>query len=149
VTEVHFIVAEDNSRLERKRMVCALAEHRWAQARGLLVQAASAQELAELDDLLWTYNDISFLMHATLGKPSAGSTPILLTWDVVPDTEVECLVNLGQTVPAYVGRCKCIYELVDHDPHHKGWARQRYLDYKAAGCEPQTRRISNYNELAA
>ena len=46
-----------------------------------VVQAASAERVAMLDDLLWTWRDASFLAHGKSGETDSPLQPIVLTTD--------------------------------------------------------------------
>jgi DNA polymerase-3 subunit chi len=46
-----------------------------------VVQATSAELLGEIDDLLWTYSDASFIAHATAQEGDAECQPVYLTRD--------------------------------------------------------------------
>ncbi len=52
----------------------------WHQGRGrrVLVLAADEQEAQELDRLLWTYDQASFLPHALAGGPDEAQEPVLI-----------------------------------------------------------------------
>lgn len=48
-----------------------------------VVQAASEERLAMLDDLLWTWREESFLPHGRAGEANAAAQPVVLTVDDV------------------------------------------------------------------
>ncbi len=148
--QVDFFVPAEGVSLDRLRMVCAVAAARCAQRQGLVVQAGSAQELARLDELLWTCSDISFLAHETIDSEGSGDAPILLAYDHPPVTTVDCLVNLAHPLPDYAWTCTRIIELLDNDEDGKELGRQRYRAYKiaAGGVAPRTVKIRNYDDIA-
>ncbi|MGY2048996.1 DNA polymerase III subunit chi [Methylobacterium sp. JK268] len=45
----------------------------------VVVQAASEERLAALDDQLWTFSEESFLPHGTDREPDSGTQPVVLT----------------------------------------------------------------------
>ena len=68
--------------LERRRVDQALPElleRAYAEGRRAVVQAASEEEVAALDDRLWTFDDASFLPHGSAGDGDPAEQPIFLT----------------------------------------------------------------------
>src|SRR5919199_618488 len=66
-----------------------------------VVQAASPERLAALDDHLWTFSDESFLPHATDKEPDAADQPVVLTLDERnPNAAAVRFLVEGTPVPA-------------------------------------------------
>ena len=68
--------------LERRRVDQALPElleQAYAEGRRAVVQTASEEQVAALDDRLWTFDDASFLPHGAAGDGDPKEQPIFLT----------------------------------------------------------------------
>ncbi len=75
-TEVWFYHLE---RAPLERVLPTLLERTLARGWRAVVQVGSKARLAELDELLWTYRDDSFLAHGTPRDGAAAHQPIYLT----------------------------------------------------------------------
>ena len=60
---VDFYVLSENAPDARLRWACRLAEQAAEQGSRVYLQTAGQAEAQRLDELLWTYNDRSFLPH--------------------------------------------------------------------------------------
>jgi len=76
MTEVWFYHLQ-NKPLEQTLpvLVARSRERGWA----VVIRAGSAERLAVLDDLLWTFDEASFLAHGLASDPDPASQPVLLT----------------------------------------------------------------------
>lgn len=146
---VQFIVAEDTAKLDRRRMACVLAEQTHLKQRRLRIVTATPEELNALDDLLWTFSDISFVPHEKLPSGQTPAAPIVLSCDAFVPAADDVIVNLANTVPAEILQAARVVELVDHDADARLAARRRYRIYQDAGCTIDTRRIHGYQDLEA
>ncbi len=65
-----------------------------------VIQAASEERLAVIDDLLWTFSDESFVPHGRAGEGEAAGQPVFLT--TLPDTPngAQCRFFLEGADPA-------------------------------------------------
>lgn len=64
---------------ELQSMICMLCAAYYAKGDRVLVQFSDAELYTQLDNLLWTYEDCSFLPHGKADKVFASELPILLT----------------------------------------------------------------------
>jgi DNA polymerase III subunit chi len=62
-----------------ERALPRLLERARAQGYRIVLRAASAERVAHLDALLWTYDDASFLAHGAARDGNAAAQPIWLT----------------------------------------------------------------------
>ncbi|MBV8800532.1 MAG: DNA polymerase III subunit chi, partial [Alphaproteobacteria bacterium] len=70
--------------LERKSLedvLPGLVERSLERKWRALIKCESADRAAALDNLLWTYDEQSFLPHAQLGEGDSGRQPALITLD--------------------------------------------------------------------
>ena len=122
---------------------CRLLRKAWSrQLRAVVTGAPEA--LNRLDVLLWTIEPGAFIPHARLRQGQAPAalllarTPIWLAdrSDALPAADL--LVNLGPALPASWQGFDRVVDLVADDGLDAG--RQRWRQYKAAGCAPRDMR---------
>lgn len=64
-----------------------------------LIKAESADRAAAIDNLLWTYDDQSFLPHAQVGEGDAKRQPVLVTTEDANANEANVLFLVGGAEP--------------------------------------------------
>ncbi|MDQ4136784.1 MAG: DNA polymerase III subunit chi [Pseudomonadota bacterium] len=102
-----------------------------------VVQLASEERLAALDDQLWTYSDESFLAHGTDREPHAADQPVVLTLsaDNPNGASIRFLVE-GVPLPEDVSAYQRMVILFDGtDLQALALARDQWKAVKAAGHE--------------
>ena len=117
-----------------ERVLPVLVEKCLERGWRVVVQAASEERVAALDDLLWTYSDASFLPHGTEGGGEVEHQPVVLTaGDGNPNgAEVRMLVDgaAGPDAAAYV-RTLLLFD--GNDAEAVAAARERWRGFAAAG----------------
>jgi DNA polymerase III subunit chi len=143
LSKVDFYVLADELPDARLRYACKLAEDAVDQGRRVYLQTADEAEAQRLDELLWTFNDRSFLPHEIYsGAPAAHSAVmVMLGAAPAPDSHRQLLVNLTDKVPADTQAYESIAEIVDVDPERKREARERYRQYRDKGCTLDTHNL--------
>ena len=133
MSRVDFYVLSEEGPDARLRYACRLAERAVEQGLHVYMQAAEVQRL---DDMLWTFNDRSFLPHEIFnGQPASHArVKILLGTDAGPTSHRGLLINLIDAMPPDVNAYDRIAEIVDVDPERKRTARERYKQYRECGC---------------
>ncbi len=84
--------------LERRRVDQALPrllERAYSEGKRVVVRASSDDEVAALNDRLWTYDDASFLPHGGKGDGDPMSQPIFLTSAIENPNAATTLVLLS------------------------------------------------------
>jgi DNA polymerase III subunit chi len=135
MSRVDFYVLSDEGNDARLRFTCRLAEKAVEQGHRVYVQTASLAEAQRLDELLWTFNDRSFLAHEVAsGGPASHERVMLMVGEVeAPVTHRQLLINLADRLPGDVNAYERIAEIVDVDPERKRLSRERYKQYRERG----------------
>jgi DNA polymerase-3 subunit chi len=107
---------------------CRLAEKAWKLDHRVWIRTENAAASRELDDLLWSYQDGSFLPHAKVSDPDAEGSPILIG-ETAPRVGINLLINLGPEVPEYCDAFPRIAEIINADIELKQQGRARYAHY--------------------
>jgi DNA polymerase-3 subunit chi len=143
MTQVDFYVLQEGNRLNRERLACVLAEKAFTKGQRLYIHASSESQAGVLDELLWTFKDISFLPHSINSVPDGEETPILIGWEAAPPEAFPVMINLAHPFPDFLDRFERVIEVVDQDPETRRLARERYRDYQDRGCELIKHDIAN------
>jgi DNA polymerase III subunit chi len=106
---------------------------RAAQCRVVLL-TDDQQQLATLDNALWTFSEADFLPHVLATDPLAAQTPIVLTTDDKADLpHYQVLINLSIDTPTCFSRFERMFEIISSDPAETAAGRERYGFYKQRG----------------
>jgi DNA polymerase-3 subunit chi len=137
-TQVDFYLLGAADPRARLATACRLAEKACDQRLRVAVRTASPSETAELDELMWTFSDRSFVPHAVWpAEPAvAEHTPVLIASGALPESHCDVLINLALDGPAEPARFARICEVVGADEEHRRRARQRWRGYTEAGLAP-------------
>jgi DNA polymerase-3 subunit chi len=143
VSRVDFYVLSQEGGDARLRVACRLAEKAVEQGSRVYIQADSLAAAQRLDDLLWMFNDRSFLPHEiTQGnEASHARVMILLGESTAPPGHRQLLINLTNAVPVELDGYERIAEIVDIDPDSKRLSRERYKAYRDRGCELESHNL--------
>lgn len=135
MSRVDFYILSDTQPDARLRFACRLAEKAVDQGHRVFLQTASADDTTRLDELLWSFNDRSFLPHEIAGPDSQvhARVMIVLGETTAPPTHRQLLINLTNELPAEIETYQRVAEIVDADPERKRIARERYKQYRARG----------------
>ena len=139
---VDFYVLEEASSAGRLKLACRLAEKAYLAAQVALVWHTDPHELKELDDLLWTFMDGSFVPHEML-TPGASiqETPVLLSAGTPPPQTVDIIINLAPEVPACLGQTRRVAEIIDGDETRRRAGRARFKAYRDLGIQPASHNV--------
>lgn len=115
-----------------------LVERTRARGWKAVIRVGSPERLAALDDLLWTYDDESFLAHGTASEPDPEIQPVLLTLeDGLPNgAEVLFLADSAPLPATWPGeRVIMLFDGADNEAVDH--ARGAWKDAKALGHQAQ------------
>jgi DNA polymerase-3 subunit chi len=136
---VDFYILQDTQ--SRELTACRLCEKVWQQGLSVFIQAESATHAQQLDELLWTFRDGSFLPHDLAADAQAGTGPatgvpsISIGWNSEPQQARQVLINLAPAVPSFYTRFERIAEIVNQDAAVKSAGRERFAFYRQHNCE--------------
>jgi DNA polymerase III subunit chi len=124
-------------------MACRVAEKAFEQGLKIAVRTASPSQTAELDELMWTFSDRSFVPHGVWpAEPDfAAATPVLIASGALPESHRDVLINLADDIPADARSYARVCEVVAGDENSKLRARVRWRGYRDAGLEPDAHKV--------
>jgi len=171
MTEVDFYVLGEANDDAVLRTACRLTQKAWNQGLRIYVLASTDEQAARMDDLLWTFQQDSFVPHerwhgtsdsnaiteATddeMGGPKVKSMTqakkistsnimarVLIGTTAQLSATPELLVNLGAPIPEWFAQCPRVVEIISAAPHRKAEGRQRYRAYRDQGVPLRTHEV--------
>lgn len=133
-TRVDFYIINANNDLGKLQFVCKLLEKAYKQKHRVFVNCLDQSNTHQLDELLWTFNDISFIPHNIIGEGPEPAPPIQLGHGVIPNQHKDMLVNLTDKLIEKPIQFRRVAEIVLNDEQAKENARERYKQYRELGC---------------
>lgn len=120
------------------RLACRLTGKGFEKGMRIFIRTGSPEHARALDEMLWTFEQLSFLPHGLSGEADA-DTPIQIGTDE-PAT-MALLINLADTSPDPIVGHQRIAEIVGPDPAAKHSGRLRYKHYQRLGVTPTTHKL--------
>jgi len=142
-TKVDFYVLAATDQRSRLTTACRLVEKAYAHGLRVAVRTSATAETVEVDELMWTFSDRSFVPHGVwpADPDFATATPVLITSGALPASHRDVLVNLGPDLPAEFAAFTRVCEIVAGDEEARRCARVRWRGYKEAGLVPETHNL--------
>jgi DNA polymerase-3 subunit chi len=140
---VDFYIIEDPSSAARLKLACKLAEKAYLASQRVLVWHTDPAELREFDELLWVFNDGSFVPHEALpdnGAPGTGC-PVFLSAGIGLSANVDIIINLAPDLPPGLDKTGRIAEIIDGDDTRRRAGRARFKAYRELGAQPASHNI--------
>lgn len=136
MTKVDFyILSKAQNRLG---FVSRLAEQMYRQGHQLHIHTTDSAMSSQIDNLLWSYRDISFVPHEQYHGDAANS-PVTISHEGEPSIN-DILINLANDVPDFFSRYERVVEIIDTDNSQRLQGRLRYRYYRDRGYE-----LTNHN----
>jgi len=147
VARVDFYVLKAPGAPARNVFACRLAEKAYRLDNAVHIQTADESLSRELDDLLWTFRDGSFVPHEILAaEPDGSSTPVTIGARLPAARQAELLINLSADIPEAASNsqeeCPRIAEIVSGDDDSRRQSRERYARYRELGHTLETHKLS-------
>ena len=144
MTQVDFYILDADSDDARLRLACKIVDKATQLDNHVFVHASSEDEARQLDELLWTFSQGSFIPHRVVREPPAepplepvligvNQPPVPGRWDV--------LINLAPDVPEFFSRYERVAEVVDGNAARRERSRERYRFYRDRGYKLNTHQV--------
>ncbi len=140
MSQVDFYLLNTASESQRDSFICRLVEKIYHQHHAVYIHCKDRQETHRLDELLWTFSDISFIPHNVYGEGPNAPPPIQLGFDATPK-QTDVLINLSTTIPIFYTAFRRILEIVPEDEALQAAAREHYQFYKTKNMTLNTHKI--------
>ncbi len=142
---VDFYVLKSATAKQRFAFACRLIEKAYLLNLKVLVLNDSVADAQALDELLWTFNERSFVPHQLCvdAQPPDAATPVHLAVQTAEVAGADLLLNLGTTLPADLQRFARIAEVIDADEERRRTGRERFKAYRDMKLTVETHQDSN------
>ncbi|VAX13814.1 DNA polymerase III chi subunit [hydrothermal vent metagenome] len=146
MTRIDFYLLNNQQADASERTACRLAEKAYGLGHAIYIHTNSQQQTTQLDKLLWTFRDGSFVPHHVHGTDESHNSPVIIGHETSSDKELashhQLLINLNQTVPPFFSRFERVAEIVSANEQQRKAARERFRFYRQRGYELQTHELA-------
>ncbi len=132
MTRIDFYVGQTASLQARLKLACKLVDKAYKRNLHVYIHTDSAATSGQADDLLWTFDPLSFIPHE-LASSKATQSPVLIGHDFEPMEHCELLINLSNQTPAFFSRFERLAEILDQEEPVIRAGRKRYQFYRDRG----------------
>jgi DNA polymerase-3 subunit chi len=144
VTQVDFYILDSDSNDARLRLACKIVDKATQLDHHVFIHATSEDEARQLDELLWTFSQGSFIPHRIVREALAEAPlePVLIGVNQPPAPgRWDVLVNLSADVPEFFSRYERVAEVVDANALRREQSRSRYRYYRDRGYQLNTHQV--------
>lgn len=141
--KVDFYILSSTQPQARLEFSVKLAEQLYRKQLRIHLTAGDDAQLKLLDERLWTARDVSFIPHEVSTELIA-NCPVTLSMGEL-NSEVDILLNLGNSVPACLSQAQRIVEVINKQDEHVDAGRERYRFYKDGGYPITNHDINDWN----
>jgi DNA polymerase-3 subunit chi len=144
VTQVDFYILDTDSNDARLRLACKIVDKATQRDQHVFILSSSDEEARKLDELLWTFDQGSFIPHRVVRGALEAPPPeaVLIGVDQPPGPgRWDVLVNLAAEVPEFFSRYARVAEVVDADATRREQSRERYRFYRDRGYKLSTLKV--------
>jgi DNA polymerase-3 subunit chi len=144
VTQVDFYILDSDSDDARLRLACKIVDKATQLDNHVFIHATSDGEARQIDELLWTFSQGSFIPHRIVRGELTESPlePVLIGVNQQPGTgRWDVLINLAGDVPEFFSRYQRVAEVVDANATRREQSRERYRFYRDRGYRLNTHQV--------
>jgi len=129
---VDFYVLKSSAAKQRWTFACRLTEKAYLRDLRIAIVNDTLADARALDDLLWTFNERSFIPHQVCvdDAPVDPATKVYLTALPMKAPTADLLVNLAARLPDEWERYARIAEVIDADEERRRLGRERFKSYR-------------------
>ena len=140
-TRVDFYILAASEPASRLQFACRLTEKAYGLNNRVYAHTASQAEAEQLDKLLWTFKQGSFIPHQALGTDNDERAPVRIGSPERCENEGELLINLTEAAPEFATNFARVVEIVDGREASRKAGRERFRQYREMGLKPETHQI--------
>jgi DNA polymerase-3 subunit chi len=146
---VDFYVLKSAAAKQRWAFACRLTEKAYLRDLRIVIVNDTLADAQALDDLLWTFNERSFVPHQVcLDEHSADpGTKVHITVEPTNPPPADLLVNLTARLPAHWERYPRIAEIIDADEERRRLGRERFKSYRDLKVTLETHQLDETADI--
>ena len=140
---VDFYILKSAAARQRWAFACRLTEKAYLRDLRVVIVNETLADAKLLDDLLWTFNERSFVPHKLCLDEHAedAATPVHLVVQTSAIPKADLLLNLTRQLPAQLQQYTRIAEIIDADEEHRRLGRERFKSYRDLKLALETHQI--------
>jgi DNA polymerase III subunit chi len=141
---VDFYVLPDADAGARLQFACRLTEKAYKLDNKTYAHVTGAAQARQLDELLWTFRQGSFIPHEIAGQAEDSGTQLAPVTIGHQSEAVRCgdlLINLAETIPPFFDQFTRVVEIIDSSVECRQHGRERFSFYRDNGYEPTTHKL--------
>jgi len=139
MSRVDFYILPDGTGTDR--FACTMAAKTWSLGNRVHIHTTSEEMAGVLDNLLWTFRDISFIPHEIYNGINNEETPVTIGFGNSFPEQSQVMINLDYKIPQFAFNFDRIVEIVGGNDTNKQHARRRYRQYKDENYETYDHKI--------
>ncbi len=133
---VDFYVLKETGAEASTLLACCLAEKAYLHHKTVYIHCAENKIAVDIDKLLWTFKEESFIPHASHTTAAAANAPIVIGCTYDEQHRIyDILINLHPKINPEWQKFSRILDIINNDPLSKERGRQRYKYYREAQCQ--------------
>jgi len=146
---VDFYVLNSAAAKQRFTFACRLIEKAYLRDLRVVVLSESGTDAKAVDDLLWTFNDRSFVPHQLCHDEQSidPDTPVRVTCALEGAGTADLLVNLSDRLPPGLERFARIAEIIDAEPERRRLGRERFRSYRELKVALETHQLNDTADI--
>ncbi|MGH8165593.1 MAG: DNA polymerase III subunit chi [Woeseiaceae bacterium] len=141
MARIDFYLLAASGESSRQMFACRLAEKAWRLQHTVHIRATDSRQARQLDDLLWTFRDGSFVPHDISGAAPGSAAPTTITITIGfaghETDEGDLLINLTDELPEGLDTFPRVAEIVTSDELCRQRSRKRFAEYRSRGHDLQ------------
>ena len=147
MTRIDFYISPNQSAVASLQLACRIAETAYNKQHRIYIHAYDAQQASQLDDLLWTFRDISFVPHISLLEQTSdeqrAQAAVIIGCAEPPNVPPDVMINLAHEVPDFFSRFERVAEIVSGPETERNIARSRFKFYRERGYPLETHELNS------
>jgi DNA polymerase III subunit chi len=141
LNRVDFYLLSTGNEEARLLTACKIVDKAWGQGLKIFVNTDGLEQASQMDDLLWTFKQDSFVPHELVAPDNANDAPVVIGQYSNGDSPRDILVNVASTLPSLEGLPERVAEVVASDDEGRAVGRNKYRHYRQQGCELLTHEL--------
>ncbi len=142
MSKIDFYVVAGSGDAARQQFACRLAEKAYRHKNRVHIMLDNVTAARNLDELLWTFRDGSFVPHDLVEDGSVETdAPVTIGLSAAAHSEADLLINLTGAIPENVSAFPRVAEIVTSDEESKSRSRVHFASYRDAGHTLDTHKL--------